>query len=373
MSDDYLKLPLRLLGLKNMPTVPVDIKGTIETLGKLDTRSKEADQPTQSLTKLFTIDGETARAHAFLFGGEPIGSRAAEARDRLRNVLGGNPLKIFKSLADGLRDESEELFDDLFDDEDDSTDLTKLSLDDPKQWSMSWTTLPDVFRDGQPFLDRWAAAVDVEQPQVATEEFWPTIARYGLAFNLILPEKVDASSVDQVRGLFADHWNASLDDAVSAGLLYVIDLRIYEALEPQMVDSCTRFTPGTFTVMVQDPKTKAMTPELVRVAGHEGAGAQIYARPGGLATPKPGQETTDATWVYALVAAKTSVTVYGIWFGHVYHWHIVTAAMQMTMVCEMSEDNPVRTLLDPQSNYLIPFDDVLVFLWRFIAPPTSVK
>jgi hypothetical protein len=33
--------------------------------------------------------------------------------------------------------------------------------------------------------------------------------------------------------------------------------------------------------------------------------------------------------------------------------------------------HPLRQLLEPQSNYLIPFDEVLLILWSFIAPPTS--
>jgi len=372
MSLDDFKLPLRLLGLKNLPAVPVDIKGMIETLAKLDIRSKEALQATQSLTKIFTIGEDTAPAHAFLYGGEPIGGKATQARERMKKLLGGNPLTLLQSLVERLREESHELFDDLLgDDTDESVDLTKLSLDDPEQWTMSWTTLPDVVGDGEPYREQWVASVDVRKQQVATAEFWPTIAQFGLAYNLILPKKISNDTLAEVRELFPGRVD-SLEKAATQGLLYAIDLRIYEALEPQQVDGSTRFTPGTYTVLVQDPVTKSMTPELIRVSGHEGAGVQIFSRPLGLASRQE-DTTTDAAWVYALLAAKTSVTVYGIWFGHVYHWHLVTAAMQMTMFDELSSDHPVRILLDPQSDYLIPFDDVLLVLWRFIAPPTSIK
>ena len=37
---------------------------------------------------------------------------------------------------------------------------------------------------------------------------------------------------------------------------------------------------------------------------------------------------------------RASVTVYGIWLGHVYHWHIVTAAMQMTLYNTLQSDHP---------------------------------
>ena len=72
------------------------------------------------------------------------------------------------------------------------------------------------------------------------------------------------------------------------------------------------------------------------------------------------------------MAAKTSITVYGIWIGHVYHWHIVTAAMVMTMIDNLSESHPVYQILKPQSNYLIGFNNVLVLNWDAIAPPTSI-
>ena len=195
-------------------------------------------------------------------------------------------------------------------------DLTALALDDPKQWSMSWTTLPEVFTSALSQLDEWAATVDVTQPDKATEAFFPMIARYGLAFNLILPKKVRDLEVGTWRTLFGSAWTPALDAAAKAGLLYVIDFRIYETLQPQKVAGIPRFTPSTVTVLVQDPTTKALTPELVRVAGGNNE-PKVFSRQG---------STTASAWVYALQAAKVSVTVFGIWLGHVYQWHIVTAA-----------------------------------------------
>jgi hypothetical protein len=132
---------------------------------------------------------------------------------------------------------------------------------------MGWTTLPDVYSLGLPHLDEWAATVDVEQPDKATEAFFPTIAGYGRAYNLILPKKVHSADVGTWRDLFGGAWTAALDAAAGAGLLYVIDLRIYETLQPQTVAGAPRFTPSTVTVLVQDAATKALTPELIRVAG----------------------------------------------------------------------------------------------------------
>jgi hypothetical protein len=61
-----------------------------------------------------------------------------------------------------------------------------------------------------------------------------------------------------------------------------------------------------------------------------------------------------------------------VWLGHVYHWHIVTAAMQMAMFNTLPSTHPIFRLLAPQSKYAIPFDDVLLSVWSRIAPPTSL-
>jgi hypothetical protein len=120
-----------------------------------------------------------------------------------------------------------------------------------------------------------------------------------------------------------------------------------------------RFTPGTITLLEQGAATKKLTPLAVRVSAQ--GNAVVYSS----------RSASPGAWLYALQAAKTSVTVYGIWLGHVYHWHIVTAAMQMTMYNNVPPGHPLYQLLEPQSNYLIPFNEVLLILWSFIAPPTS--
>ena len=46
--------------------------------------------------------------------------------------------------------------------------------------------------------------------------------------------------------------------------------------------------------------------------------------------------------------------------------------MLMTMFQTLPADNPARRLLEPQSSFLIPFDDVLLLQWSAAAPPTSI-
>jgi Lipoxygenase len=146
----------------------------------------------------------------------------------------------------------------------------------------------------------------------------------------------------------------------AAGRLYEVDMRILASLEPTTaLDGTVRFTPGTVTVLKQHPETKALTPIAIEVWTK---GRLVHVYTGG-----------DRAWLYALQAAKTSITVWGIWLGHVYHWHIVTAAMQMTMYNHLPKGHRLYSLLQPQSQSLIDFDFILLtHLWGQIAPPTPV-
>src|SRR6195256_241541 len=123
-----------------------------------------------------------------------------------------------------------------------------------------------------------------------------------------------------------------------------------------LFDGFPRFTPATLTFLKRE--SGAIVPFAIRVAGFNGGGTQHFVK-------------SDPAWLYALQAAKTSITVWGIWLGHVYHWHIVTAAMQMTMFQTFGARHIVRQLLGRQSNYLIAFDQFLLLVWG-ISPPTSV-
>jgi hypothetical protein len=353
------RLPLGDLGFTHVPGVPVDAAALEDTLIKLTYRLKQSEQPLQGLSKTFTIGGSTARAYNFLFGTADADGKQAAAHQQMLRSLSRDSSEIVRILVNALKTPPAQP---ARGGARGGEDLTALALDDPKQWSMGWTTMPEVFTSAQPLLDEWAATVDVTQPDQATEAFFPMIARYGTAFNLILPKKVREPEVEPWRTLFGAEWTPALDAAAKAGLLYVIDFRIYETLQPQMVDGLPRFTPSTVTVLVQNPATKALTPELVRVAGGNNE-PQIFSRQG---------STTAPAWVYALQAAKVSVTVFGIWFGHVYQWHLVTAAMLMTMFDNLPADHRVRKLLEPHSSYVIPFDNILLMDWASLVPPTSI-
>ncbi len=363
LSEKVHEIPLHKLGLKNIPAVPFKLHGLVKTLISLGKRNAQTQQPAYGLKNVYEIGGNVRPAHAYLWGdkggddegSEHSGDLSGPARAKLVKMLGKSRTSVGKLLLDKLKEEAEELVEKT-----EGGELTQLSLEHPEQFAMSWTTFPDVYREAAPLLP--ALAATLEDAEAASREFWPTIARYGLPYNLILPEKVGDERAAGLRTLFGDAWSAEIAAAQTAGLLYVIDLGIFETVAPHKVPGGVRFCPATLTLLRQDAATRNLEPVAVRVSGEGGRDATTFAR----------GAATDSAWLYALQAAKASIGVYGIWLGHVYHWHIPTAAMQMTMYNALPEHHALYRLLEPHSKYLIEFDTALLLLWEHVAPPTPI-
>lgn len=339
----------------NLPGIPVDLVGIAETLVRLGIRQLQLSQAKQSLTNMYTIAGKTDVGYAFLFKDE---ASLAKTRgwDDVKKLVDKNPQQaVNRYLATPLRTGRVQKPPPVL------GAPAPLPLDTPDQFSISWATFPDVYHSGLPRLPTWAASLT--DAASATDQFWPMIAGHGFAYNLILPAKVSGANVRRVRARFKSIWTQRHDALAAAGSLYQIDMSRFQALQPQTVNGAPRFTPSTVTLLEQDPSTKALTPIAITVSGYHGQNSRTFAR----------GRATDGAWLYALQAAKASITVFGVWLGHVYHWHLVTAAMQGTMLNTFSTNHPVYQLLSPQSKYAIPFDDVLLLLWPFIAPPTSLS
>jgi hypothetical protein len=332
-----------------LPGVPVDVAQVLDTVARLKIRSQQVIQPEQGLTNKYTIGGVTRTAYEFLFGATGA-SATADALGALGSALQQHPQAVLSALS-GLRTLPMA----------GAPSPKGLSLDLPGQFSIGWTNFPAVYQSGLASLPTWSSSLS--DADTATAQFWPTIAEHGNGYNLIIPEKVKRSGVPALRRAFKSIWNHELDAAVAAGRLYVIDMSRFESLQPQTVGGATRFTPATVTLLTQNPRTKDLTPVAVLVSGYRGRGSQVFAR----------SKATDGAWIYALQAARASITVFGVWLGHVYHWHIVTAAMQMTMFNTFPTSHPMYQLIAPQSKFTIGFDDVLLLLWSRLAPPTSLS
>jgi hypothetical protein len=353
--DQIPQVLLRLAGLGDLPALPIDLPQVAESVPKLLKRLEEQEPAKAGLSNIYTIAGETGTGREFLFG-DNRPDRLREALDELQTAIRANPAGLVNELYRDLLDR-----DKPSDPKNENTDLTGLSLETPEHWTISWTNFQEVYERAQPLLPRWAATMtDVT---VAAEEFWPTIARYGAAYNLLVLRKLTPDNDHGLRQKLGDAWTADLSTIMDEGRLYAIDMSIFESVRSNVVHGFERFTPASMTLLEQDAVSKAMRPILILVSGDSGAGLQIY-------TPAT---ATPSAWLYAMLAAKTSITVYGIWLGHVYPWHIVTAAMLMTMYNELPRSHPVHQLLAPQADFLFGFDDILLLVWRRIAPPTSVS
>ncbi len=320
-----------------------------DTLARLQIRAQQQVQAKQGLTQKFTINGATRRAYAFLFGEATTGA-LGDAADTLRQSVQGDPEQAATDLYQSLGRQGAAA----------PSTANPLSLEHPKQFSISWTNFPSVYKPGLRHLSAWARSLS--DADAGTREFWPTIARHGFGFNLIIPERVTRADAGALRQEFGSAWTPRVRSALAAGNLYVIDMSRFEALQAQSVNGAPRFTPSTSTLLIRNSRTRSLTPVAIIVSGHGGSGRRVYSR----------AKTTNGAWLYALQAAKASITLFGIWLGHVYHWHIVTAAMQMTMFNTLPTEHPIYQLLAPQSKFAIAFDDTLLSLWSNIAPPTSL-
>jgi hypothetical protein len=309
------KLPLSLIGVsdaESIPAIPVKLSELPGTIFNLLKRNTELTQAREGLSTVWTIGDRTETAYTFM----GVGASVPAARKK---------------------------------------PATQFFLDKPEQFAMSWTTFGGVYERA---THKWLApfAASLTDPAEATRQFWPTIARFGIPYNLLILERV-GPDVRRFKDMLGADWTSRMEEVWQAGELYVIDMTFFTPFEAHVVSASPRFTPGTLTFLQRNAETHAITPFAVRVSNSAGD-AVLY-------------RDADPAWLYALQAAKASITVWGIWLGHVYHWHIVTGAMVLTMRQHLPARHPVRQVFGLQSNYLIGFDQFLLLDWS-IAPPTSV-
>jgi hypothetical protein len=346
-------LNLQRRGLTQMPAVPFILTETIAATIKLGLRSQESKMAKEGLNHMYTIDGKTRSAYSFMYDTTEVDTSKKE-RDSLIHRLSNTHESVFLSQS-VLKKSFEQAAQEP---EIKGIYLNEQFLEDPKQFAMSWTNFGGLRSNSLPNLDRYASILT--DPDAASEQFWPMIANHGLAYNLLFLQKVTEIQYSEIETLFEKVLD-EITPAYESKNLYAIDLRIFSKWDASKVKNFDRWTPGSYILLEQNPSTKKLTPIAVHVSASNKLNAQVFTR----------KTATSSAWIFALMAARTSVTVYGIWIGHVYHWHIVSAPMQMTLFNEVKESHPLRKLLDPQSKSLIGFDAALLLLWKSIGPPTS--
>lgn len=340
----------------------------MDSLDRLVARKEALIQAQDGLSREYTLGGVTAPAERFLLGTAEQVQESADLRGLLmliESFLGrsspsvpSEALGVLNALRGRLERWAPRRTGHPPANGASAPDLSALALEDVRQFAMAWTTQGDLFRRGYPHVGTYAAAV--EDPREATRQFWPTLRGSGLPYNLLVLQKLTPASAGAYRLRFGGAWLPAHDELLEAGRLFGIDLTVFTGLAPhELPNGTVRFTPNTMTLLAMDPD-RTLNPVAVYVADplREEA-AQVY-------TPD------SPAWVYALLAAKTSLTVYGIWLGHVYPLHLVTAAVQMATWNELPASHVVRQLLAPHSSFTVPFDLILLLGWSRLAPPTSI-
>jgi len=347
------QLDIRKMGYTEMPAVPFSIPDTLETVVQLGLRTEECKMAKYGLSKEYSLPVGRHSAYTFMYDEQSHDTSKAEREQLTKELEALTEEELFQDgkLEEMLKNQIPVRG------KRDENDLTQQFLQEPKQFTMGWTHYYDVYQKAKHKIKDYSAIM--KDADKATEQFWPMIAENGLAYNLLFLKKVDKQLMDEIRENFGtDDEVQHLESIHNNKLLYSIDLRIFEKWGPEQVKGHDRWTPGSWILLEQDPKDKSLKPISVRISGHTVTKeAKVYHR----------NPMYESVWLFALTAARCSVTVYGIWLGHVYHWHIVTAAMQMTMFQNIKEDHAVRKLLDPQSKSLIGFNDTLFLLWTQIG------
>jgi len=352
------KLPLRDLGYENIPAVPFQLGQIPGTLVRLGLRAYATTQAKWGMDHFYTIGAYTANGYTFQYGvGQNAEAEAENARQKLRADLetSAESIELTPAKTKIRLNRNEHPKTDSAEDP-----LTLLTLTGPEQFAMSLTSFNGVYENAEALLPEMVRTIT--DANAANRAFWPTIAEHGFAYNLLILQKVDADKAADYKNTLGNAWTADMDTLLNAGRLYAIDLRMYAPLAVNTVKGAPRYTPATLTLLAQNAD-KTMLPLAVHIIGVEGQKNTTYVY----------GTCTDGAWLYALMAAKTSISLYGIWMGHVYHWHIVSAAMLMTLANNVEETHPLRVFMAPNSEFLIPFDDTLLLLWKYIAPPTSVS
>lgn len=357
------KFPLEEMGYTHVPAIPFQIDQAIKTLYLLDGRSVAVQTSKLGHNNSYQLGDVETSGFVYMYG-DNVHHITPEERDRMIEELEktASSMVILRKLAlkrylkkkiVKVRNKKDRL-------KNDEIVFQDLSLEEPEQYAMGWTNFYHIYRDSKHLIKEYSESL--KSVEAANEMFWPMIAQYGESVNLLIIKKVTPESIDELRAKFTNHWSEEMEALTSKGLLYFIDMSLFEKFEPKVVHAFPRFAPGSITLLKQDPKTKKITPMAVRLTTKNGKEEKMYIH----------GKAADGAWIYALQAAKTSIYNYGVWIGHVYQWHLPVAAMKMTLFKAIKDEHPIAKLMNPMMNYVVGFDSLLVLAWDLVSPATML-
>jgi hypothetical protein len=358
-SGKINRLPVQDIGLTNLVAVPylLTMSEPLHTLLRIGLKQVEILPATHGLSDSYTINGITATGYEFMYGNRFV-QAVSQVINAVRHALETDGEGTIKSIC---KPDSAPPSPAGTPPPADQSSLT-VSLDSPEQFAMAWTHHENINELAQHYLPAFVSTLT--SADEATKRFWPTLADFSLGHNLIILEKIQGPLVEKVKNLFGDVWTAEGMEALgNQGRLYALDMTIFECLSVPTDNPSGRYTHSTFTVLRRNAETKTLEPIAIWISGKNVDGRpRIYTR----------AKASPSAWLYALQAAKVSITVYAIFLRHVYLWHVVPSTMQMTMHNTLPSSHPIYQLLAPQSKYTIANDEVTLLAWSIIPPASSI-
>lgn len=194
MDTTISHLPLQDLGLKNIPAVPyvLTFKEPLATLLLLGLRELETTDAKNGLWNTFSIGGFNATGYQFLYGVAPP-NPLTSAVEELRTLIADGVAALIQRILESKQGPSARAVTG-------SSQIPPLPLSQPEQFSISWTNFADVYQNALPQLSQWASSLT--STTVAAQQFWPTIANFGIGYNLLILEQVSAAQAAEFKPLF---------------------------------------------------------------------------------------------------------------------------------------------------------------------------
>lgn len=155
-----------------------------------------------------------------------------------------------------------------------------VSLEDPKQFMISWTRYKNEMQSGADEILGGQLAQELMIAEVATYAFWPRIAKFGTGYNLLgILRKVTEQRLHELKTLLGGYpvgsrrplpepsfWQERFETLQNEGHLFEIDLSLFGDLQPRKYNDgnvkLVRCNPATLTLLEMTPE-KALLPILI--------------------------------------------------------------------------------------------------------------
>lgn len=184
--------------------------------------------------------------------------------------------------------------------------------------------------------------------QTAQDSVW-TIAQNIFTSSLFFKNITSAKDLTRVKQLYPKTWKSEWTAAFAQGRLVELDFMYLNGWNPAGGENAGR---GTWNIACHALMVQIGSPETgdvkLRVV------AVVLANAGGSTeTAVYTAQRSESAFILALACVRSAFTQHLIWFGHVFHYHIVNGALLYSVYNSFEPgvpaglaNHPVRQLLD---------------------------